>query len=52
MELVPNSSRDEAEGTKTMDSTEIALNKRNDDDISFKKRVSRNMYAAINHFEK
>ena len=48
-----NSNRSEDEGTKTMDSTETDLNKRdNDDDIFFEERVLRNLYAAINHHEK
>ena len=35
-----------------MDSTEIALNKRDDDDIFFEERVLRNLYAATNHLKK
>ena len=52
MELVFNSNRGEDEGTKTMDSTKIALNKKDDGDNSSEERDSRNLYAAINHLKK
>ena len=51
MIFVFNSNKGKDERTKTLDSTEIILNKK-DDDVSSEKRVSRNFYAAINHFEK
>ena len=35
-----------------MNSTEISLNKRHDDNVRFEERVSRNLYAAINHRKK
>ena len=50
--MVFNNNRGEDEEIKTMDSTEIALNKIDDVDISSEKRVSRNLYAAINYLER
>ena len=52
VELVHNSYRGEDEATKMMDSIEFSLNKRDDDDIFSEERVSRNLYAVINHLEK
>ena len=42
-----NSNRGETEGTKMMSSNQIALNKRNDGDMSSEENVSKNLYTAI-----
>ena len=49
---VLNSNQGEDEGTQTLDSTEIAVNKNISDISSNKQQVSKNLYNAIQHLEK
>ena len=52
VEFMLNNNRGKEEETKTRNSTEFALNKRDNDDISSEERVSRNLYAATYYPEK
>ena len=51
LDYVLNSNRGEGEETQTRESTEEAINERNDQSLSNEKQVSKNLFTALNHLE-
>ena len=52
LKFVLNSNHGENEGTQTMESTETAINKREEDKFSLEEQVSKNLLEALNYLEK
>ena len=51
IKYILNSNQGENEGTQTLDSTKIAVNKNTFDNLSFEEQVSKNLNDAIQHLE-
>ena len=52
IKYILNSNQGEDEGTQTLNSTKIAVNKNTSDNLSSEEQVSKNLYNAIQHLEK